>query len=554
MPFLLNILPNGPAALFQGDSHTALSSEAGAGKDQFDRMMTEALKVAANGKGKPTQGNHQSDRTGKDLTPLYSKSSTFIRSAPSAASPATPSKTAPNPTQASQTPPLPRAVSQVMPFGKWGTNSSLNNREPVTKPTNQNPNSGRVVTGKSEASASPAKVPDGATPATTGGTSPAEINAMMLPPAAAPLPISVANTLTQELKSTEEATVVSLAAIGLPMPSGGKIIGTSTSILPDQPGLKNQLADAMVPSGSKGAEQNSAMAAKLNNLGPANTTTANVAGLAPLPGQTAPFTETAGVKTDSSKLTGNPMEPSSPAALLFSGSSSGEQAPTPSISDGTPSALLGEVMNTDGKPEKTADPTGNILPGIVGGAPHGNVLPTEVVQTASSASASTSFSSGTSAVNASATDGVAALSLSDNKLQAMERTHDLVAAHAMRLDNVASNTLTVVIKPGGGTQLSLELRQHGDGIEAQAALQQGDFHHLNQNWPELQQRLEQRGIRLAPLVDDGTGANSGGRQFQQPSKQPGEILSAPGFGKTQTVTLAQATVRAKAGTGWETWA
>jgi len=92
------------------------------------------------------------------------------------------------------------------------------------------------------------------------------------------------------------------------------------------------------------------------------------------------------------------------------------------------------------------------------------------------------------------------------------------------------------------------------GIEAQAALQQGDYHHLNQNWPELQQRLEQRGIRLAPLVDDGTATNGGGQQFQQQSNRPGETMSALGFGKTQTVTLAQPTVTANAGMGWETWA
>jgi hypothetical protein len=453
-----------------------------------------------------------------------------------------------------------------MPVGKWVTNSSFNNLAPVTEPTNQNPNSGGAVnpvksiepkSGKSEASSSPANVPEGNTPATTGGNSPAEINAMMLPPspAPAPLPIPVASTLTQELESTAEVKAVGAAAIGLPMPSGGKIVGTSASILPDQGRLKNRLGEAMAPTLSKGTEQNSAMAAKLNNLGAASSTTANAASLTPVSGQTVPLTETADGEADSGKLTGDSMEPSSPAGInLFSGSNPGDQGPAPSISDGTPSALVVEVMNTDGKTEKTADLTGNILPGSVAVALHGNTLPTEAVQTASSAAESTFISNGTLAVNASATDRPEVLSLSDNQLQAMERTHDLVAAHAMRLDNVDTSTLTVVIKPGAGTQLSLELRQHGDGIEAQAALQQGDYHHLNQNWPELQQRLEQRGIRLAPLVDDGTATNGGGQQFQQPSNQPGEVLSGLGFGKTQTVTLAQPTVRAKAGTGWETWA
>ena len=97
---------------------------------------------------------------------------------------------------------------------------------------------------------------------------------------------------------------------------------------------------------------------------------------------------------------------------------------------------------------------------------------------------------------------------------AVERTHEMVMQNAMQLQTAGADLLRVVIKPGAGTQLSLELSQHGNGVEAQAVLQKGDFAHLNQHWPELQQRLEQRGIRLAPLVSEQSFSDVGGGQNQ----------------------------------------
>ena len=84
-------------------------------------------------------------------------------------------------------------------------------------------------------------------------------------------------------------------------------------------------------------------------------------------------------------------------------------------------------------------------------------------------------------------------------MRAVERTHDMMALHAMRLVESNSDSLSVVIKPAVGTELSLELRQRNGGVEAQATLTRGDHQFLSQHWPELQQRLEQRGIKLAPL-------------------------------------------------------
>jgi hypothetical protein len=132
----------------------------------------------------------------------------------------------------------------------------------------------------------------------------------------------------------------------------------------------------------------------------------------------------------------------------------------------------------------------------------------------------------------------------------------LVAVHALRLGDTETNSsLQVVIKPGAGTQMSLELRQRGDAVEAQATLQQGNFRHLSEHWPDLQQRLEQRGIRLAPLTNDGALANnSGSETSKQKQNQSGETMAEIAFAAPVSGTFARPAARVKSPAGWETWA
>lgn len=161
-------------------------------------------------------------------------------------------------------------------------------------------------------------------------------------------------------------------------------------------------------------------------------------------------------------------------------------------------------------------------------------------------------------------DESAAISnVSDHAARALDRTHELVSLHALRLVDAKADLLQVVLKPGEGTKLSLQLRQRDDGgIEAQAVLQAGDFEHLKQHWPELQQRLEQRGIKLAPLTsDENSAAGSGSQGFQNQRNQPAarEPLftgAVAGFGlaKGMTVRLDEPVVHAAGSGGWQTWA
>jgi len=250
----------------------------------------------------------------------------------------------------------------------------------------------------------------------------------------------------------------------------------------------------------------------------------------------------------------NPLTSTGPANLSGPASNIGGNAPA--ISDGTPSALMGALMNNGGKSDNSAGLSGQLLPGGISVVAHAIDLPSGVSQTTvgSAIDVLNSKVSSTPEIWAS-THGTQSNSAVD-----LERTHELVATHAMRLENSGNTSLAVVIKPGGGTQLSLELRQKGNGIEVQASLQQGDYKHLSQNWPELQQRLEQRGIRLAALTDDGSSSFSGGAGglgsglFGQSNPQSMEPLVATGLGGTLTTTTTAPSIPVKTAAGWETWA
>ena len=148
-------------------------------------------------------------------------------------------------------------------------------------------------------------------------------------------------------------------------------------------------------------------------------------------------------------------------------------------------------------------------------------------------------------------------SLADARMRAVERTHDMVALHAMRLVESKSDTLSVVIKPAVGTELSLELRQRDGGVEAQVTVTRGDHQFLSAHWSELQQRLEQRGIKLAPLGDETNfSANDNGDFKQQQTSEEDAAQQASAFaefawaGSPGGATARRSPIHE----GWETWA
>ncbi len=155
-------------------------------------------------------------------------------------------------------------------------------------------------------------------------------------------------------------------------------------------------------------------------------------------------------------------------------------------------------------------------------------------------------------------DLAAGAASADLRLRTLNRVQDMVVLHAGRFSDSVNVSLQVVLKPGAGTQMSLELRQRGDGVEAQAVLQRGDFGHLNQQWPALQQQLEQRGIRLAPLTSDVNFAGGeGAHNFQDKQKQSDEpnLFPAGAFaGNAPAGLQVQMAADVETHRGWQSWA
>jgi hypothetical protein len=101
--------------------------------------------------------------------------------------------------------------------------------------------------------------------------------------------------------------------------------------------------------------------------------------------------------------------------------------------------------------------------------------------------------------------------------RAVERAEALIALHAMRLHESGSDTLRVVIKPGPDLHLSLNLNMRDGSVEVQAQLHRGDFELMNRHWPQLQEQMEQRGVRLAPLAQ--SDSEQGAPHFSQHSRR-----------------------------------
>jgi hypothetical protein len=144
----------------------------------------------------------------------------------------------------------------------------------------------------------------------------------------------------------------------------------------------------------------------------------------------------------------------------------------------------------------------------------------------------------------------------------LERTQGMVTLQAVRLRESGTDELRVVIKPDAGTQLSLNLRQRDGVVEVQAVLDRGNFDQFSRHWPELQQQLEARGVRVAPLSSAENTFGGGSEGFRQPTTPHGQpagddadpvetpAVLVPGL-PTATATASASTSLAR---NWETWA
>lgn len=233
---------------------------------------------------------------------------------------------------------------------------------------------------------------------------------------------------------------------------------------------------------------------------------------------------------------------------------------------GTGVALDDSPMKNSHKAIKVAGPDAKVLPVMDTAEPREKNLPPPLP----AASARAADGSGSNlnfnifngnqhapdAEKVAAVNGVDLPSLGDLRLRAVERTHDMMALHGMRLVESKSDSLSVVIKPAVGMELSLELRHRGSGVEAQAVLTRGDRELFAQHWPELQQRLEQRGIKLAAL-ETGLDFSADHRgDFHRPQLSPEDLAQeASAFAEFAAIeSPGGASARLAVHEGWESWA
>ncbi len=238
----------------------------------------------------------------------------------------------------------------------------------------------------------------------------------------------------------------------------------------------------------------------------------------------------------------------------------GSAPPLPPDSNGTSIAKQGMAMKQAEKTNKIAGQTEKVLPGNAISSTRINSPPlisgsgVQVTATVVASSVTGTNINAAAPLPADSAGGLAVAGLHDRIL---DRVQDMVAVNSMRLGDSGNNSMQVVIKPDGGTQLSLELRQHNGGVQIQAVLQQGDFNHLNQQWPDLQHRLDQRGIRLAPLTDTALsgngGSNEGFQQKQSPGASPIPDLPSLPVSAASSASMSAQTQR-QTYHGWETWA
>lgn len=145
----------------------------------------------------------------------------------------------------------------------------------------------------------------------------------------------------------------------------------------------------------------------------------------------------------------------------------------------------------------------------------------------------------------------------------VERTREMISLQAVQLQTADTDEMRVVIKPDAGLQLSLNLHQRGDRVEVLAVLDRGNFDLLNQHWPELQQQLESRGVRVAPLANADSFLGGGSAGFRQSTASHGQHAGEdgdPAPAATGTAALlcglpaATASASGISSTHLETWA
>jgi len=139
-------------------------------------------------------------------------------------------------------------------------------------------------------------------------------------------------------------------------------------------------------------------------------------------------------------------------------------------------------------------------------------------------------------------------------VESVRRAIENAATGLRRID---ASSLSLVLTPDSNTQLALYVKLQQGRFEVVAVLERGDFAALGAEWSQLQNRLTEQGVRLAPLVAGAEQGNwvLGERSFSGKrgrEEMPSGDLPVPAMARTEARKSGARTVTAFNRSEW--WA
>jgi hypothetical protein len=91
--------------------------------------------------------------------------------------------------------------------------------------------------------------------------------------------------------------------------------------------------------------------------------------------------------------------------------------------------------------------------------------------------------------------------LSTGPLKTSEQLVLSLTREVMQFKNFKSDSMAVVLKPDKNTEIFLHLAMRNGAVEVQARFDRGDFSSVNSQWAQLQQTMQQQGVKLSSLQE-----------------------------------------------------
>jgi hypothetical protein len=138
--------------------------------------------------------------------------------------------------------------------------------------------------------------------------------------------------------------------------------------------------------------------------------------------------------------------------------------------------------------------------------------------------------------------------------QALERSIQTASLELRRTD---AASLSMVLRPDANLQLTLHLKWQQGHLEARVVVEHGDGSALASDWGQLQQRLTEQGVRLAPLLSNSQTATNFGREhhpFERQEHSPGPRSENPNLTQSKTPSRRSASKPAPTSDASEWWA